>query len=513
MKTALLSVWDKTGLVDLGRRLTAAGWRLIASGGTAQALEAAGLVVTPVERIAGEPEMLGGRVKTLHPAIHAGLLARDNDEDRAALRARGWPVIDLAVVNLYPFEQTVADPKTTRAEAIEHIDIGGVALLRAAAKNYARVAVLCDPADYPDDLAVLEDPDHRLRLARKAFALAARYDAAIEDYFAALCGEAAPWRLTLYPSLPLRYGENPHQQAVFYSSQPGGTPLNGRLLQGKPLSYNNLLDLDSAWGAVTRFAEPAVVVVKHASPCGIAVAARPEDAIGPALATDPISAFGGVIATNREVSAAFVALLGDLFVECIAAPSFSDEARALLAARKNLRLLQIPPTRRACGTIYARSKAATCGRSATSAIRRTRRPGGWSRSARLPRRRWPRCASPGRRCSRSSPTRCCWRGPRGAGPLLWASAAASPTGSTVCGSPVSGRANAPSGRCWPRMRSSPSPTACRSLRLWGSPPLCSRPDRCGTRRSSLRRMLRAWRWSSPASGIFGIEGRCATMCI
>lgn len=342
MKTALLSVWDKAGLVALASRLAAAGWRLIASGGTARALEAAGLAVTPVEGITGEPEMLGGRVKTLHPAIHAGLLARDNDEDRTALRARGWPAIDLVVVNLYPFEQVIADPHATLDQAIENIDIGGVTLLRAGAKNYARVAVLCDPADYPDDLAVLEDPDHRLRLAHKAFALAARYDATIEGYFAALRGEAAPLLMTLYPALPLRYGENPHQQAVFYSLQPDGTPLHGRLLQGKPLSYNNLLDLDSAWSAVTRFAEPAVVVVKHASPCGIAVAARPEDAIGPALASDPVSAFGGVIAANREVSAAFVASLGDLFVECIVAPSFNDEARVLLAARKNLRLLEVP---------------------------------------------------------------------------------------------------------------------------------------------------------------------------
>lgn len=340
MKTALLSVWDKTGLVPFASRLAAAGWRLIASGGTARALEAAGLVVTSVEGITGEPEMLGGRVKTLHPAIHAGLLARPTDDDLAALRARGWPAIDLAVVNLYPFEQAIADPKSTLVEAIENIDIGGVALLRAAAKNFSRVAVLCDPADYPEDPATLEDPDHRLRLAHKAFALAARYDAAIEGYFAALRGEGAPLRLTLYPSLPLRYGENPHQQAVFYSLQPGGTPLNGRLLQGKPLSYNNLLDLDSAWSAVRRFAEPAVAVVKHASPCGIAVAPRPEDAIGPAVASDPVSAFGGVIAANREVSAAFVTSLGDLFVECIVAPSFSSEARRLLAGRKNLRLLE-----------------------------------------------------------------------------------------------------------------------------------------------------------------------------
>jgi len=341
-KTALLSVWDKSGLVAFARRLAAAEWRLIASGGTARTLQAAGLEVTPVEAITGEPEMLSGRVKTLHPAIHAGLLARDTEDDRAALRARGWQPIDLLVVNLYPFEQVIADPQSTPDEAIENIDIGGVALLRAAAKNYARVTVLCDPADYPNDLAVLEDEAYRARLAHKAFALTSRYDAAIQGYFAGLTGQPAPLRLTLYPISSLRYGENPHQRAVFYSPRPDGAPLNGRLLQGKPLSYNNLLDLDSAWRAVTLFDEPAAVVVKHASPCGIATAPRLEQAIEPAIASDPVSAFGSVIAANRQVTGEFVERMKKLFVECIAAPSFSPDAREMLTARKNLRLLEVP---------------------------------------------------------------------------------------------------------------------------------------------------------------------------
>lgn len=339
-KTALLSVWDKTGLVDFARRLDAEGWRLVASGGTARALQSAGMTVTPVEQLTGEPEMLGGRVKTLHPAIHAGLLARDSATDRAALADRGWSPIDLVVVNLYPFEDVIADPQTTLEKAIEHIDIGGVTLLRAAAKNHSRVTVLSDPADYPEDLSLLEDPRYRAQMAHKAFARTARYDAAIQAYFAALTGESEPLCLTLYPALPLRYGENPHQKAVFYAPAPDGAPLHARLLQGKPLSYNNLLDLDGAWGAVARFSQPTVVVVKHVSPCGIASAPRLEDAVAPAIASDPVSAFGSVIAANREVTAEFVEKLGDLFVECIVAPGFSAEARQRLAKRKNLRLLE-----------------------------------------------------------------------------------------------------------------------------------------------------------------------------
>ncbi len=341
MKTALLSVWDKAGVIELARRLTNAGWRLVASGGTAGALRNAGLEVTEVSQITGEPEMFDGRVKTLHPAIHAGLLGRDTDADRADLEARGWSTIDLVVVNLYPFEQVVARPETTLAEAIENIDIGGVALLRAAAKNFARVTVLSDPADYPEDLSTLEDEAYRQRMARAAFTATARYDKAIQDYFAVLEDGSAPLRLTLYPAQTLRYGENPHQDAAYYSLQPGGRPLGGQLLGGKPLSYNNLLDLDCAWNAAYNFEEPTVVVVKHASPCGIASAPYVGQAIAPAIASDPLSAFGSVIASNRPVDAGFVRGLGDLFVECIAAPQFTAAALDLLSAKPNLRLLQI----------------------------------------------------------------------------------------------------------------------------------------------------------------------------
>ncbi len=342
MKTALLSVWDKTGIEELATHLHAAGWRLIASGGTARALEAAGLPVTPVAEVTGEAEMLGGRVKTLHPAIHAGLLARKTPEDQAQLAARGWAAIDLLVANLYPFEAVVARPDATQQEIIENIDIGGVALLRAAAKNFARVAVLCDPADYPTDLSLLDDPDFRCQMAHKAFALTARYDAAIENYFASTLHTPAPLHLRLYPAQELRYGENPHQQARYYTPQPNGTPLGGQQLQGKPLSYNNLLDLDAAWRAVWSFQQPAVVVVKHVSPCGVAVASTVEAALGPAIASDPVSAFGSVMACNQQVEIGFVKQLGELFVECIAAPGFSAEARQALAQRGNLRLLRMP---------------------------------------------------------------------------------------------------------------------------------------------------------------------------
>jgi phosphoribosylaminoimidazolecarboxamide formyltransferase/IMP cyclohydrolase len=342
MPTALLSVWDKTDLVTLAAKLKGAGWELIASGGTARMLSVAGFVVKPVSGVTGEPEMLDGRVKTLHPAIHAGLLARDTEADRAELEARGWSPIDLVVVNLYPFEEVVSQPGVSVEKAIEHIDIGGVALLRAGAKNYQRVTVLSDPRDYPEDLAILEDADFRLSMARKAFAYTTRYDAAIERYLAGLAGAPESLELTLYPAQALRYGENPHQRAALYSQQPDDAPMGGRLLQGKPLSYNNLLDLDAAWRAVVAFHDPAVVVVKHNSPCGVAVASLAEGALGPAIASDPVSAFGSVIACNREIDAAFVKGLQDLFVECIVAPGFTAEALAGFVQRKSLRLLQMP---------------------------------------------------------------------------------------------------------------------------------------------------------------------------
>jgi phosphoribosylaminoimidazolecarboxamide formyltransferase / IMP cyclohydrolase len=341
MPIALFSVWDKTGLAPFAKRLSDAGWQLVASGGTASNLQNAGLEVTPVSWLTGEREMLGGRVKTLHPAIYAALLARDHPDDLTALERRGWSTIDLVAVNLYPFEQVTAKPVVSLDEAIENIDIGGVSLLRAAAKNHSRVCALSDPSDYPDDLDLLSHPGFRLKCALKAFALTARYDASISAYFSYRAGAAEPKHLTLYPVERLRYGENPHQQANFYSTKPDGSSLGGKLLQGKQLSYNNLLDLDAAWRAAQLFEDPVAVVIKHASPCGLAVAPTPAQALLSAIRSDPISAFGGVITTNREFSIECVDAIGDLFLECIASPRFSPAALAQLAARKNLRVLEM----------------------------------------------------------------------------------------------------------------------------------------------------------------------------
>lgn len=341
MPTALFSVWDKTGLVDLATALNGRGWELLASGGTARVLTEADLPVRTVSSLTGEPEMLGGRVKTLHPAVHAGLLARDVPEDRADLKARDWAPIDLVAVNLYPFEAIADQADSTQEQAVEMIDIGGVALLRAAAKNFERVTALSDPADYREALDPTDPEAFRRRMAHKAFARTAGYDAAIEDYLGRLAGAPTPLRLSAYPALELRYGENPHQAATFYSFTPGGGPLGGELLQGKTLSYTNLLDLDAAWQAVHRFSEPAVVVVKHTSPCGIASAPDVSEALPQAIASDPVSAFGSVIACSRPIEEAFVDGLGELFVECLVAPEFSAKARELLKARPNLRLLEV----------------------------------------------------------------------------------------------------------------------------------------------------------------------------
>ncbi len=365
MPTAILSVYDKSGLLELAAGLQSLSWKLLASGGTASLLRQNGIQVTEVAEYTGSPEILGGRVKTLHPAIHGGLLARDSDADRDELQAQGWEPIDLAAVNLYPFEQIIARTGATLVDAIENIDIGGVTLLRAAAKNHARLTVLSDPQDYPAVLAELQaggvTPEMRRRLAIKAFAHTASYDSAIHTYLAhqqsgGLFSEgAAPdffaesasnepdaLELKLYPIESLRYGENPHQSATLYAYRPEAGPLGGKVLQGKALSYNNLLDLDAAWRAVVSFGRPAIVIVKHVSPCGVACGDTLVEAYRLALGSDPVSAFGGVIAANRPFDDGAVRALGDLFVECIAAPGFTAAALEMLAGRKNLRLVDMP---------------------------------------------------------------------------------------------------------------------------------------------------------------------------
>ncbi len=344
MPRALVSVSDKTGLVELASRLAARGWSFLASGGTAKALSAAGIAVTEVAQYTGSPEILGGRVKTLHPAVHGGILSRGSEADRRELADHGWSEIDLVVVNLYPFERAVAKPGATEADGVENIDIGGVALIRAAAKNFSRVGLLCDPSDYEAAVSEIEasgvlSSQTRRALAYKGFALCTRYDAAIANW---LAPESA-FLVTGSAGQELRYGENPHQAARLYTFEPGAGPLGGRVLQGKELSYNNLLDLDAAWRAVTAFDAPAAVFVKHLSPCGIATAASLPEAVAAALASDPVSAYGGILAVNQPLDSASVEALGKLFVECIAAPAFEPDARAKLASRKNARLLEMGP--------------------------------------------------------------------------------------------------------------------------------------------------------------------------
>lgn len=356
MPTALISVSDKTGLADFARQLAQLDWTFIASGGTAQTLREAGLTVTDVAEATGSPEMLGGRVKTLHPKIHGGILARGTEEDRAELAKHDIIKIDMVVCNLYPFQQTVSRPDVTLNEAVEQIDIGGVALLRAAAKNFAQVTVICDPGDYDYVANELRfhgplSKNRRADLARKVFDYTAAYDTAIRNYLSHeepgnvenLSDLPASLDLSLVKVQEMRYGENPHQSAALYATDKKFGPLGGMLLQGKPLSYNNLLDLDAAWRAAQSFEETTVVIVKHLSPCGIATAKTLAEAFSAALASDPVSAFGGVIAVNRTFGEFIAAQLGDLFVEAIAAPAFSERARQILAARKNCRLLEIDP--------------------------------------------------------------------------------------------------------------------------------------------------------------------------
>ncbi|MBN1439703.1 MAG: bifunctional phosphoribosylaminoimidazolecarboxamide formyltransferase/IMP cyclohydrolase [Anaerolineales bacterium] len=346
MPKAILSVHDKTGLVDFARGLRALQWTLIASGGTAKLLRESGLPVTEVADYTGSPEILGGRVKTLHPAIHGGLLARGTEVDLGELKRLGWDYIDLVACNLYPFQQTVARPGVTLDEAIENIDIGGVTLIRAAAKNHRRVILCCDPADYDSILEALRagsaDEAMRRRLAVKGFGHTAEYDAAINAYLAG--EEEAPLRVFAPFQQKLRYGENPHQTAALYAHKSGTGPLGGKILQGRELSFTNMLDLDCAWRAAVSYERPSVVIVKQVSPCGIASADSLADAFRAALASDPVSAYGAVVAANRPVDGAAVKAAGRVFLECFIAPGFSAEARELLAKRKNCRVLEMPDT-------------------------------------------------------------------------------------------------------------------------------------------------------------------------
>lgn len=343
---ALISVSDKSGLVDLARGLHAAGVELIASGGTATTLRQAGLPARDVSDLTGFPEILGGRVKTLHPAVHGGILARDTAEHLAELAEHGLAPMDLVICNLYPFGQTVARPDVSVAEAVEQIDIGGVTLLRAAAKNHERVLVLCDPADYDAALAAVQagrvDGALRGRLALKAFQHTAGYEAAIASYLAGVVEPDNPFPATLTTAYTrvdtLRYGENPHQAAALYL--PAGQALPFEQLGGKEMSYNNWLDMDAAWGLAQEFAAPTVCIIKHTNPCGVASGASLAEAYPRALASDPLSAFGGIIALNRAADLALAEAMADLFVEVVIAPDYDADALERFQRKKNLRILQ-----------------------------------------------------------------------------------------------------------------------------------------------------------------------------
>jgi phosphoribosylaminoimidazolecarboxamide formyltransferase/IMP cyclohydrolase len=378
VRRALLSAHDKTGLVDLARALHALGVELVSTGGTARALREAGLPVREVADITGFPEMLDGRVKTLHPRIHGGILARrDSPEHVAALEAHGIPPIDLVVVALYPFEETAARPGATPAEVVEQIDVGGPAMIRAAAKNHAHVAVVTDPSQYA---AVVEElrasggalsEATRLRLAQAAFRRVSEYDAAIARYLGgggssagapATSSEASPvggggqaaaraesfperLRLDLERVMPLRYGENPHQAAAFY--RPAGAAAAGlaalRQHHGPELGYNNLLDLAAALGLLLEFSEPAAVVVKHTNPCGVAVAETVGRAMEKARASDPVSIYGGIVGVNRTLDLAVVEALSGILIEVLFAPAFAPEAlQALRRTKARCRVLEVP---------------------------------------------------------------------------------------------------------------------------------------------------------------------------
>ena len=352
IRRALISVSDKSGLAKFARALADRGIEILSTGGSAKAIEEAGIPVTEVSAMTGFPEIMDGRVKTLHPKVHGGILGRrDLESHRAAMSEHEIAPIDLVVVNLYPFRETVASGASAE-DCVENIDIGGPALIRAAAKNHAFVTVVTDPADYDAVLAALLENAGatslalRRRLAADAYAHTASYDAAIAGWMAQQEGEDLPARVTLAGRRAevLRYGENPHQAAAFYRVE--GGPLEprpgvavARQLQGKALSYNNLNDTDAAFELVSEFEPPAVAIIKHANPCGVAVADKLAEAYGKALACDPVSAFGGIIALNRPLDTATVEAIGTLFVEVIIAPEVLPDAQTLLAGKQNLRLL------------------------------------------------------------------------------------------------------------------------------------------------------------------------------
>jgi phosphoribosylaminoimidazolecarboxamide formyltransferase/IMP cyclohydrolase len=360
IRQALISVSDKTGVLEFARALAAMNVKLLSTGGTARMLADNGLEVTEVADYTGFPEMLDGRVKTLHPKVHGGILARrDFPAHMQALSTHDIPTIDMVVVNLYPFQQTVAKDQCALEDAIENIDIGGPAMLRSSAKNHKDVVVICDPSDYGQVLTEMQTGqgdvsyETRFALAKKVFAHTAQYDGAITNYLSALGPDRQHATRAVYPETlnlqftkvqDMRYGENPHQSAAFYRDivTVDGALANYRQLQGKELSYNNIADADAAWECVKSFEGSACVIIKHANPCGVALGADAADAYAKALQTDPTSAFGGIIALNVEVDGKAAEAITKQFVEVLIAPAFTAEARKVFEAKQNVRLLEIP---------------------------------------------------------------------------------------------------------------------------------------------------------------------------
>jgi phosphoribosylaminoimidazolecarboxamide formyltransferase/IMP cyclohydrolase len=362
IRRALLSVTDKTGLVEFAQTLAGFGVELVSTGGTARALREAGLTVKDISDLTGFPEMLDGRVKTLHPRVHGGLLyIRGNTEHETAVAAHGIEPIDMVVVNLYAFEKTAAQPGVAFGHLIENIDIGGPSMVRSAAKNFEDVAIVTRVSDYAGLAEELKanggalSRETRWRLARQAFATTAAYDSAIANTLDSIAEAPSPdiaaapdttalpatLRINLPLAQSLRYGENPHQRAALYADGSGLGIAGATQLQGKELSFNNLVDLDACWELAQEFDEPAVIIVKHTNPCGAATGTTILEAYRKALAADPVSAFGGVVGINREVDGEAAAEIAKLFVEAIAAPGFTDEARERFAAKKNLRLVEV----------------------------------------------------------------------------------------------------------------------------------------------------------------------------
>lgn len=351
IKNALLSVSDKTGIVDFAKGLVELGVTIYSTGGTLKALADAGVAAKAVESLTGFPEMMDGRVKTLHPKVHGGILAiRDNEEHQQAMVEHGIEPIDLVVVNLYPFRETIAKPHVSLEDAIENIDIGGPTMVRSAAKNYAYVGIVVNPNHYEEILNLLKQDNHlptacRLALAKEAFAHTASYDVAIANYMSGILqeGPTPPEYVSAYEKVTdLRYGENPHQQAAFYK-EIGAAHGMGALkqLHGKELSYNNIVDMEAAWNMVWEFTDPAACIIKHTNPCGAATANTLHDAYISAYKADSVSAFGGIVALNRPVDALTAKEMSSIFLEVIMAPAFTEEALTILKEKKNIRLIEL----------------------------------------------------------------------------------------------------------------------------------------------------------------------------